>query len=167
MYTVPFWPTLCALWQVTITKRWASLQLLSGWACTCAWSSACCCCCSNVPKFSVDGGFTSRPIVVWYRDHRLCPAVDGSDKVKILFRIAILGQNLAPKAPKILCHRLQKAMWPMTNGPTLHFGRPCDLWLKSWSKCNTLNGSSETKILIETSKIALSDYGSLAGRSWT
>jgi hypothetical protein len=30
-----------------------------------------------VPKFSVDGGFTSRPIVVRYGDRRLCPAVDG------------------------------------------------------------------------------------------
>jgi len=56
------------------------------------------------------------------------------DKAKILFRIAILGLNLTLKALKILCQRLHKAMWPITNGPTLHFGRPCDLWLKSWSK---------------------------------
>jgi hypothetical protein len=33
-------------------------------------------------------------------------AVRQCDKAKILFKIAILGQNLAPKAPKILCHRL-------------------------------------------------------------
>jgi hypothetical protein len=37
-------------------------------------------------------------------------AVRRRDKTKILFRIAILGQNLAPKGLKILCHRLHKAM---------------------------------------------------------
>ena len=67
------------------------------------------------------------------------------DKAKILFRIAILGRNLAPKAPKILCHRLHKAVWPMTNGPTLHFGRPCDLWPKSWSKWYSITNSRTTE----------------------
>ena len=34
-------------------------------------------------------------------------AVRRRDKAKILFRIAILEQNLAPKAPKILCQASQ------------------------------------------------------------
>jgi len=68
------------------------------------------------------------------RDEHLFGRRQAAWQDQILFGIANFGRILAPKAPKILCHRLRKVMWPVTKRPTLHFGKPCDLWPKSWSK---------------------------------
>jgi len=65
---------------------------------------------------------------------------------QILFGIANFGKILTLKGPKILCHRLQKLMWPVTKGPTLHFRKPCDLWPMSWSKWYSITCCTISKI---------------------
>jgi len=69
-----------------------------------------------------------------WRDEHLFSCCQAAWQGQILFGIANFGIFLTLKGLKILCHRLQKIMWPMTKGPTLHFGKLCDLWLKSWLK---------------------------------